>query len=954
MFCLQGYLKATTRADSTGLSVDIIGISGALQVEGSPINAQAADGLLRTTATSGIDAAVVLTDGQMLTGDTLTVSHKGSVYEIPVVKEGAALAGALATTKGSITLTQEDTTGAFGQTGHLIRVGQNNLLQDITLIVPEGNAANNSKGQQSAAISNAKGIVEADENLTVDNKITYNTNGSNFVPFGNLKLTNVDVTGGGMVYFNVDGDAATESTVTIEGGTYSIINPYVGKRYDDEDGVSLAKTSLGAITLINQADSRYFGRHALSGMSISVSQSINVVGDSGSNIAGIAMSHLNDGGFVSGNRISAEAYTNHGVAGVMVSSTLSGVIGSAVDDVVDCSTNKVLHQRCGNQFSEIKGQARARGVWIEDPDDTGDATAGIGATGSINSNSFAAITADRNSAVGILVQGMVEGHIGCADGQTGACGNTFAKRIEGNNYARGIFIDDPDDTGTTATAGIGANGSINSNSFAAITAKNESAGGIMVQGMVNGHIGCVDGQTGACGNTFAKLIEGNNSARGIYIDDPDGGGTTVSAGIGASGSINSNSFAVITAKTNDAFGIVVQGMVNGHIGCTETITSNCGNQFSVEIKGKKHALGIFIDDPDNTGQAIAGIGATGSINSNTFAAITAETNNAFGIVVQGMVEGHIGCVDGQTGACGNTFAKRIEGNNKARGIFIEDPDDAGTTASAGIGVSGSINSNSFVAITADANDAYGIVVQGMVEGHIGCMGSQTGACGNQFAAEIKGKQGAIGIDVKDLLAGGVIDRNTFTGISAVGAAIGVRIDVTGANKMQGDITNNVFNNDAGGTYAILSTGNYVKGIHIAGAMQGDSVAVSEISGNTFNGAITSSVGFAAGLYIGRISGGDKASIRHNTFNVISNSTGTDQSAYGMYFGNPVGVAAENITNNTLNVEHTTDPANAIGISLANGDDEEHAEALRNKQGNQFSNNLADVATEGDGLKVKVR
>ena len=108
-------------------------------------------------------------------------------------------------------------------------------------------------------------------------------------------------------------------------------------------------------------------------------------------------------------------------------------------------------------------------------------------------------------------------------------------------------------------------------------------------------------------------------------------------------------------------------------------------------------------------------------------------------------------------------------------------------------------------------------------------------------------------------------------------------------------------------------------------------------GNVFS-AITSTGGNAYGLYVNGTFGGANASIRHNTFNVTSNSTSPADKAYGMYFELQLAaVDAVKIQDNKLLVTTGRDNLKAFGFRLADRTGQTELAAAGNN--NRFARSL---------------
>ena len=921
-------LDVTTRAKTTGLAIDIVAVAGNLSIPGVTTPAQGADGLLTTATIRNTDAAVVLTDKQILTGGALTLTHNGNVYSVPVVEQSAALAGASATTQGSITLLQEDAAGGFVQTGHLLRVGQNNRIEDIALIVPAGNAANNQNGQQSAAITNTMGIIQADDTLT-NGKITYKTNGSNFVPFGSLTLQDVTVTGGGMVYLNVDENAATESTVTIDGGTYNITNPYVGRSYEVGDGdFHDVFTHMGAITLIDQGDGDEFSNHQLSAMTINYQQDVDAPSlpegeKSWVNVAAISASHLS--GEISGNSITATATgARNDVAAIMVSERLTGAIG--------CDDSLVGTVTCGNTITKVQNSGESDMGGISNAA-FGIYTGPIESGGRISGNSFGEIAAEQ--AFGVHANDLLDGGV--------IGGNTFNGAITGDeDVAFGIRT-----FGTVS-------GTISGNQFTGLIRGGKVAAGIKAFNVddafiFSGTIGCGAGETDTanCKNTFGTISASGEgaSANGIvigeYIPAVGEDAEVLTGTLGATGKINGNEFGAITSALGRAYGIkvfkdTVKGSEINNNNFTGTITSSApaktaAGNYNFDATASVIMVGHFDNDGKYVADTTAAGTIAGNVAGNTVNAVSA-VGESIGIDIGGHLTGTIGCAPTETDNCANKFGVIESKEGWAAGVFVNFGLGDGTAANAGhirgntfeqvkgvanfddLPVSGisvayveagsSISGNQFgvkvdrtlvssaIEAVGAGTHAAGITIfehstgTGLT-GTIGCGATETESCANKFGV-IKSAEGyAAGVWVNFGLGDGTVDNaghirgNTFELVKGV-ANVGVPVSgilVLEAVNTGSSISGNQFGVKVDGTLVSSAIEAVGAGVDAAGItfvedVTGTIGCGADETDNCANkfGVIESKQGWAAGVWVkGALGDGTAANaghIRGNTFEQV--------------------------------------------------------------------------------------
>ena len=745
--------------------------------------------------------------------------------------------------------------------------------------MPAGNAANNQNGQQSAAITNTMGIIAADDTLT-NGKVTYKTNGSNFVPFGSLALQNVTVTGGGMVYLNVDKNAATESTVTIDGGTYNITNPYVGRSYDtNEGGVRVdALTSFGAITLIDQGDGAMLGNHQLSGMAITVVQEIDAeqyrctIGGVEKNCreipvtSGITASHLN--GVISNNQIAASS-TGEGanIAGVYLQKTLDGVIGCGEGDTVNCS----------NEFNELRStKGNVTGVFL------GDSVAGgsMTAASRISGNTFNGAIAGDDEGHGIAAAGTVSGTIsgntfnGAITGDVAALGvftiGTVSGTISGNTFNGAIGTGD---VGAAAGAyGIAAGGSTVSGTISGNIFNGAITGSVLAYGIltntVSGTIGCGADQTDNCANKFGVIESTEGTAAGVSVGIGFAFAANLGDGADSPGHIRGNTFEQVKGVTFfPVSGIVVAGAVNAN-------SSISNNQFGVKVNGD--AI---------TGNAID-------------ATATDATASVAGIIVNGTVSGTIGCGADQTNNCANKFGVIESTGGHAAGVYV-----FGALVDA-TGVNpGYIRGNTFEQIKG-AKNLNNIPVSGILV--FGVVNTNSSISNNQFGVKVNG----------DARTGNAIDA-TATGATAGVAGIYVTGAVFGTIGCAEGETDTANCKNTFGTISASGEGASANGIvigeYVPAGNGNDQVftgtlgATGKINGNEF-GAITSALGRAYGIKVFKETA-QGSEINNNTF------TGTIASRASAAVG---GKGNPNAIASVITIGHVDDDGNSVEGTIAAG------------------------------------
>ena len=510
---------------------------------------------------------------------------------------------------------------------------------------------------------------------------------------------------------------------------------------------------------------------------------------------------------ISGNSFGAISSGTGDAYGVWVMLALS--TGSSISDN---KFNGVLSSAAGEKIGIRVGPGAARKT---------DATYAVyhegDMLGSINNNVFAETFTSSDltgNYQGILIEG------GMLAGST-LNGNEIQYAIKASGDTYGIKVTGAL-LGQDATTGLQA-ATISNNVFDTISSDEASAGGISFRNMGTG--------SRISDNTFSAISSGTKSyAFGVRVGDM-GANSSVS-GNTFTGAITSND----TTQISSAVGLVVGNMAAG--------SSISKNSFGTITANNTDILS------DTVGVSVGEMSAGSSISGNTFDTITSNgmgrLSNAVGVRVLTMGEGS---------SISNNKLGTITANNTD--ILS---DTVGVSVGGKMGAGSSISGNTFDAITSngtgDASIAVGVRVNGDMNGSIGCTHEETTAvCGNIFKAITSGTaegSDAVGVRVvSDMGTDSTISGNTFSAITSNGTAedsdaVGVYV-LGNMNGIIGCANEKTDTALCGNTFGTITSGKGVDsdafGVWVSLALS----TVSSISGNNFNGVLSSP---AAGEKIG--------------------------------------------------------------------------------------------------------